>query len=187
MSKLVHLSGLLALWCGAATLAHAEVTYVDDDGFVSEHELLLDASPSQAYRAMVADVALWWDAEHSYTGQASSFSLADVAGGCFCERAGDIEVEHMRVVNVQRGRLLVMRGGLGPLQHMAVTGSMSFRFVEHEKGTRLEYRYSVAGHVSGGLKTMASAVDQVQLGQLQRLQRYLRTGIALNETPDTPG
>ena len=42
--------------------------------------------------------------------------------------------------------------------------------------TRLQYRYAVGGYSPEGLAELAVPVDQVQLGQLQRLQRYVETG-----------
>jgi hypothetical protein len=40
--------------------------------------------------------------------------------------------------------------------------------------TRLDYRYVVSGFAPGGLVGLAEPVDQVQLGQLERLAAYLR-------------
>ena len=154
---------------------HAEVSNVSEHGFDSHHRLILAAEPDAAYDALVNDVAMWWDAEHSYTGQAAAFSIDDSAGGCFCEVQGEISVEHMRVVNSKPGSYLVMRGGLGPLQGVAVTGSMRFEFRPHEEGTELLYTYRVGGFIPGGLDAWAEPVDLVQLGQLKRLQNYIAT------------
>ena len=161
--------------------SYAEVVDSDANGFISAHTLYLPVEPEAAYNALVKDVALWWDASHSYAGQAAAFSIEDHAGGCFCERNGDVEVEHMRVVNVARGQSITLQGGLGPLQSMAVTGSMSFIFLPAEGGSELKYQYSVGGYLPGGLESLAEPVDRVQLGQLQRLKRYLETGVALNK------
>ncbi len=160
----------------------AEVTSSAVSGFVSEHSLILAVSPARAYDAFVNEVAAWWDAEHSYTGEAQNFSIDATAGGCFCEIGPDIQVEHMRVINAQSGRSIVMQGGLGPLANMAVNGSMRFVFLPHEAGSELKYVYSVGGYVPGGLAGIAEPVDLVQLGQLKRLQLYLKTGEALNQT-----
>lgn len=157
----------------ASGVAFAEVEHVSPHGFVSTHELALDATPAESYRAFVQDVAQWWDATHSYSGEASAFSIDDQAGGCFCETTGDIRVQHMRVVNVHKGRSITMLGGLGPLQSMAVHGSMSFVFLPGDTGTTLQYQYSVGGYLPGGLESLAGPVDQVQLSQLKRLQAYL--------------
>ena len=158
--------------------ALGEVTQVEDSGFVSEHILILHATPLQAYQALTADIHRWWNAEHSYSGQAENFSLQAEAGGCFCEALPNGgSVEHMRVAFAEPGKHLRLLGGLGPLQEMAVTGSMDFRLEAIAAGqTQLHYRYVVGGYVAGGLQSIASAVDQVQLGQLTRLQTYLATG-----------
>ena len=164
---------MMAMFVMFSTAANAELKHVSPMGFVSTHELFLNATPAQSYSALVDHVGEWWDASHSFAGQAQAFMIDDVAGGCFCEVSGDIRVQHMQVVNVQKGRLLVMRGGLGPLQSMAVTGSMRFAFEDHEKGTRLTYTYAVGGYAPQGLEALAEPVDQVQLGQLKRLQAYI--------------
>jgi hypothetical protein len=80
------------------------------------------------------------------------------------------------VVFIEPDRLLRMQGGLGPLQSMAVSGSMTFTLDEDGSATRLRYHYSVGGWAPEGLQQMAAPVDQVQLGQLLRLKRYIETG-----------
>jgi len=172
--------GFLIALMFVAFACRADVTHVSPSGFVSEHNLILAATPAQAYNALTEQVHLWWDATHSFSGEAHAFSLDTRPGGCFCELQGDIGVAHLRVVNVVKGRSLVMQGGLGPLQSMAVSGSMSFSFAPHPDGTELNYRYVVGGYTPGGLEAMAKPVDQVQLGQLQRLAAFLARGKALN-------
>lgn len=169
------------LWVAVCGVTHAEVTDVSQIGFTSEHELVLAASPERAYAAFVDSLPAWWDAAHSYGGNAAAFSLDARAGGCFCESLPDGgSVEHMRVARAIPGKRVVLLGGLGPLQDMGVSGSMSFSFSPHEGGSLLTYRYVVGGYVQGGLVPMAEPVDQVQLGQLRRLQRFIATGEPLN-------
>ena len=153
----------------------AEVTAADDGGFVSEHELVLDADPHRAYAALTAEVGKWWDPNHSISGSTAGFSLDARAGGCFCEALPDGgSVEHMRVVFAAPGEMLRLSGGLGPLQAMGATGAMSFGLSAREEGgTRLQYRYVVSGFAAGGLQSLAEPVDRVQLGQLRRLAAYL--------------
>ncbi len=156
-------------------LLFAKITAASAHGFISEHQIdLPEITPHEAYQALTRDVSLWWDASHSYSGEARNFSIDARAGGCFCEQmpAGG-SVEHMRVVYAEPGKLLRMSGGLGPLQAEAVRGSMSFAFEAWEGGTRLNYRYAVSGYLPGGVNTWAEAVDQVQLGQLERLRTFL--------------
>ncbi len=170
----------LALLLSVAPVS-AEVLSSSDAGFVSAHTLDLPADPASVYEALTTDVAKWWDASHSYGGKASGFSLDASALGCFCERLPDGgEVAHMQVVFARAGRQLRMIGGLGPLQGLGVAGSMDFSLIETESGSRLEYRYSVSGYTPEGLDQWASAVDQVQLSQLNRLAEYVKTGKALN-------
>ncbi|MEZ5553149.1 MAG: hypothetical protein R3E82_19860 [Pseudomonadales bacterium] len=162
---------------GLVTLsAHAEVVAESAAGFVSEHELILDADAARAFHALTAEVDRWWNAAHSYSGKAENFSLDARAGGCFCERLDNGgSVEHMRVVFADPGRLLRLSGGLGPLQGMGATGSMDFAFTPIDAThTRLNYRYAVSGYAPGGLGPLAQPVDDVQKGQLQRLADYLR-------------
>ncbi|MEZ5598308.1 MAG: SRPBCC domain-containing protein [Pseudomonadales bacterium] len=152
----------------------ARVLTVAPDGFVSEHVIDFKATPDVVYSALTQDVGSWWDATHSYTGEAANFSLDARPQGCFCEHFPDGSgVEHMRVVHARPGELLRMTGGLGPLQAMPVTGVMEFQLEATRKGTRLTYRYTVAGNASAGLDALAAPVDAVQLGQLKRLLNYV--------------
>jgi hypothetical protein len=82
----------------------------------------------------------------------------------------------MRVVFVAPGKTLRLSGGLGPLQQIASNGAMTFELKPNADGsTRLDYRYVVSGYQPGGLQAWAEPVDEVQWGQLLRLQAYLQT------------
>ena len=175
---------VLALLVAQVLPTRAELLAAGPHGFVSEHILVLPATPDRTWAALTDETALWWDAEHSYGGKADGFSLQAVAGGCFCEHLADGgSVQHMQVVQVLPGRRLLMHGGLGPLAQMGVAGAMSFAFVPHQNGTELRYRYEVGGFTAGGLEAIAPAVDAVQLGQLRRLKNYLTTGSPLGVEP----
>lgn len=157
--------------------ARAEVTDSAPYGFTSEHTLVIAAPPEKVFRALVEDVGRWWDPTHSYSGKASNFSIDPRAGGCFCEQLDDGgAVEHMRVVFIEPAKTLRLRGGLGPLQTMGVAGAMSFSVAASETGCTLTYRYVVGGYDRGGLEALAGPVDRVQLGQLERLKRFVETG-----------
>jgi len=171
-------AALVLIW---GITAHAEVVEVASNGFVSQHQLVLAAPPQQAFEALTRDIRRWWDGRHSFGGSAQGFSLEARAGGCLCEQLPNGgSVEHMSVVNAQPGALIVLRGGLGPLQGMGVAGSMRFAFEPHPDGSLLTYRYTVGGFHPGGLQALAEPVDRVQLGQLERLQQFIATGKALN-------
>lgn len=157
-------------------MAHADVTASAANGFVSEWTLVIAAPRERVFRALTDEVGRWWDPAHSYSGDAANFSLDARAGGCFCERLPDGSIAHMTVAYVKRGAELRMLGGLGPLQSMAVSGSMTFTLSDEGAGTRLAYRYAVGGYAPDGVDKLAEPVDRVQHGQLLRLQRYIETG-----------
>lgn len=169
---------VLALGAFSAGAVHGEVTSRSAAGFVVVHLLELPVSPQRAYRALTSEISDWWDAEHSYSGEANGFSLDARAGGCFCEALPDGgSVEHMRVVFAAPGRLLRLSGGLGPLQGLGAGGVMDFALeADAEAGTLLRFRYTVGGYVPGGLEGMADAVDAVLAGQLARFAAHLQGG-----------
>lgn len=166
---------LLWLLLFPALPLHAEVSAVADNGFISRHELLLEADPRQAWQALTAEVARWWDPAHSYAGSAANFTLEARAGGCFCEALPDGgSVMHMQVVYAAPAQLLRLTGGLGPLQGMGVSGAMTFALEPTADGrTLLRYQYVVSGYSPAGLAGLAEPVDLVQRGQLERLAAYL--------------
>ena len=123
-----------ALVISLSSSTHADVVAKSPAGFVSKHVLTISAPPSQVFRALTDDVGRWWNPEHSYSGVAANFSLDARAGGCFCERLKNGSVAHMSVVFVERDATLRMVGGLGPLQAMAVSGSMTFKLAATDGG-----------------------------------------------------
>ncbi|MCY3810839.1 MAG: hypothetical protein OXH15_03480 [Gammaproteobacteria bacterium] len=158
--------------------ACAEVLEAHDDGFVSAHEIAIEATPSRVFEALVDEVDRWWDPAHSYSGDAANFSLDTVCGLCESVDAGSGLVRHMRVDVWRPGKSIVLAGGLGPLQRLGVAGSMSFDLEATATGTRVTYRYTVNGRNVG---PWAEPVDRVQHGQLLRLKRFVETGSAVAE------
>ena len=69
-----------------------------------------------------------------------------------------------------------MTGGLGPLQGLPVSGSLTLALEREEGGTTLTLTYRVAGYDPAGLELWASPVDQVLSVQMRRLQRFIETG-----------
>ena len=169
---------LAAVFVAFAWGACGEVLEADDHGFVSAHEVAIEATPSRVFDALVDEVDRWWDPAHSYSGDAANFSLDTVCGLCEGVDAGSGLVRHMRVDAWRPGKSLVLGGGLGPLQRLGVAGSMSFDLEATATGTRVVYRYTVNGRNVGA---WAEPVDRVQLGQLRRLKRYVETGSAVAE------
>ena len=97
--------------------------------------------------------------------------------GCWCEKLPNGGgVRHMQVVMVMPGKMLVMTGGLGPLQSMAATGSMNFKLSPEQGGTKLEITYAVTGYLPAGMNSLAAAVDGVLTEQFTRLKNYVEKG-----------
>lgn len=180
-APLLALGSLLAV-------AEAEVTNAKPQGFIVTSEARIAAPPSEVYAALVSDIGHWWHPAHTFSGDAGNLSIDARAGGCFCERlAREGSVQHMEIVFAAPGKLLRMRGGLGPLQGLAVAGSMDWQLHEEESGTRLELRYSVGGYLPDGLDAWARPVDSVLVEQLGRLKEYIETGSPEADKPNDDG
>ena len=164
-----------ALFLGPAGPAGAEATQVGASGFLITARHELKASPARVYAA-IGELDRWWNAAHSYSGQAANLSLVRQVGGCFCERWGNNVVEHARVVLALEDRTVRLEGALGPLQALAVTGVWTFALMPKDGGTTLVVTYRVAGNESAGLQQLAGPVDGVLSEAARRLVAYVETG-----------
>ncbi len=166
----------LAMLTGTASSSLAKVVDSAENGFTVQHSVTVDASPAKTYQALV-DVAEWWHPDHTWAGDSKKLSLEPKAGGCFCERLdGQGSVQHLEVVYADPGKLLRLRGGLGPLQSMGVTGSLSFDFSENAGSTMVTLTYQVGGYYPQGLNTLADVVNEVLGMQLVRFEKFVETG-----------
>ncbi len=148
----------------AAFPAHAEVVSSAPNGFVSRHVVIVPISPAAAFERFVR-IQSWWDGAHSYSGDARNLSIKARPGGAWIERLPNGGfVEHMRVINAQRGKTLRFDGGLGPLQDMPVRGVMDVTFAAEGVGARVTMTYAVGGYFANGTTQLAPGVDMV-LGQ----------------------
>ena len=75
----------------------------------------------------------------------------------------------MRVVYAERGRVLRLSGGLGPLQAEAANGTLTMFLKPVEGGTRIMWEYVVGGYMRTKPAVIAPAVDAVLAQQLGRL------------------
>jgi uncharacterized protein YndB with AHSA1/START domain len=148
----------------AATLlplvAAAEVKLAAPDALVIEHRFAIPATPQVAWGALVHPERYWPDA-HTWSGKAAHMSLVPEAGGCFCERWDGGSAEHGRVIMALPGKLLRLRGSLGPFQEMAVAGVLTVTLEPVESGTEAVVTYRMSGDDSHRLADMASVVDPV--------------------------
>jgi len=163
--------------------AHAEVFARSETGFVIRRTADVTANIPTTW-AELLQPAEWWNAKHSYSGDAQNLSIDPRVGGCFCEvlpaddgagghrpRGG---VEHMRVIYIEQNRALRMNGALGPLQAEAVQGTLSIVLKPNETGgTRILWEYVVGGYMRQKTEQMAPLVDSVLGDQVTRLAARL--------------
>jgi len=160
------LIGLLAMTAPAA----ATVASLDLGGFTVSSSLHVAAAPDKAYAVLIAP-SRWWDAAHSYSGNAANMHLDARAGGCRCETLpGGGSAQHMAVDYANPGKGLRLRGTLGPLGAMALSGVMSFSLKPSGDGTDIAFQYQVGGYSPAGFKDLAPSVDGVLMAQLARLK-----------------
>ena len=175
MSRPIWLPIVVAMVIAVAPgAARAEVSNRSSAGFIVTVNLTVAAPPEAVYASLTRHVGEWWDAAHTYSGDSKNLSLIAEPGGCFCEAlVNGGGVQHATVVNVAPGRLLRMSGALGPLQASAVTGTLSWQFEKSGSAeSKLVVTYVVGGYASGGLDTIADAVDTVITRQAQLLKRH---------------
>jgi uncharacterized protein YndB with AHSA1/START domain len=134
------------------------------DGAMLEHHFQIQASPQAAWTALVHP-ELWWPSDHTWSGDRANLRLEAQAGGCFCENWGESSAEHGRIVMSLPGKLLRIRGALGPLQDMAVTGVLTIQLAATESGgTEATVTYRLSGDASHKLDNFVPVVDKV-IGQ----------------------
>jgi uncharacterized protein YndB with AHSA1/START domain len=162
------------LWpCG---LAVAAVKQSSPSAMTIEVDEQAKVEAGDLYRA-IARVDHWWSSQHTFSGSAGNLSLEPRAGGCFCERWNDGSVEHGRVIQTQRDRLLRLQSTLGPLMEMGLSGVLTFALAPQGKGTTaLEVTYRVSGDPSHELAKLAPVVDRVLGEQVRRLVKFAETG-----------
>jgi len=156
-----------------AAPAAAEVVSSSANGFEVRETVPLVVPPDVAYAAF-ANIADWWDPQHTYSGDSANLSLVLNPGGCFCERIPKTGggIEHLRVAYVEPGKHIVLTGALGPLLYEAVTGVMEVQVKTIAGGSQVTLDYKASGFAKGGAEKLASAVDQMLAAQLKRYREY---------------
>lgn len=160
-----------------ALLDPAEGAVIDStaNGFTIENSAEVPTDAMTTWKALVDDVGKWWPRDHTWWGDASELTIDARAGGCFCERLGAQQAQHMQVTFVDPGRLLRLTGGLGPLQGMGLHGVLELRLSPGANGgTSITLFYRAGGYTPDDLKAFAPVVDQVQALQLGGLADHLR-------------
>lgn len=161
----------------------AEIVSASPSGFEVREAAHVSVKPAEAF-ASLGTPSRWWSPDHTYSKSAANLALELRAGGCWCETLLDGgSVQHMIVVNVQPGKMLRLRGALGPLQSLAVDGAMTIGLVPDTSGTAIEMTYAVGGYSKDGLDKLAPPVDHVLGDQIRRLKALLETGSPETTSP----
>ena len=167
---------LLAALFGAGP-ARAEIVSAGPSGFNLRHTAETPNVAPPIIWAALADIAKWWDPEHTYSGDARNLSLEPFVRGCFCEKLGLYAgIEHGTVVYAMPAKTLRIHGALGPLQEFGINGVMTWQIESAAGGSRVTFTYNVGGFADRPLADWAPIVDEVLGGQLQRLARYVTAG-----------
>jgi len=159
---------LLALL--AAAPAHAEVMASAPGGFAVKESFQTAAAPATVWAILVVP-SRWWDSEHTWSGSAANLTLEPKAGGCWCETLPDGgSAQHMAIDFVEPGKTLRMRGTLGPLGSLAVTGVMGISIAPDGAGSSVTLTYLVGGYIPVDIQSIAPSVDTVLAAQMARLK-----------------
>lgn len=163
MRKILTLAALLAL---TATGAQAEVVERHADGFTLRMSAPVAAGWAQAFFS-VGDVDHWWNADHTYSGDAANLSLPLQPGACFCEAMPDGSTfEHGRIAAMDQRREIRLEAPLGPLKGLTTRADLVFGWNNTIGGDQvLTLTYVVEGE---GLGAYADPVDQVLTDQFGR-------------------
>jgi uncharacterized protein YndB with AHSA1/START domain len=167
---------LVLVGCLAAGPVLAEVADSAANGFTIKIATAIQAPPEDVYRKLI-QIGGWWDSAHTFSSNSHNLTLDDKPLGCFCEKLGNGGgVRHMQVVFVSPGQTLVMTGGLGPLQSMAVTANLRIQLSKTAGGTKVDVTYAVGGYSPAGLNALAAPVDSVLTQQFARLKNFVERG-----------
>jgi hypothetical protein len=175
MYRIVYAVSIAVVLLG--TPARAAVVDSAPGGFTVRHVVEVSGTATAAYRTLTDRIGTWWDPEHTFSGRAANLSIEARPGGCFCEQLpGGGGVRHMTVIYADPGKLLRLTGGLGPLQELAVSGTMTWTLTQAFNSTMITMTYTAGGYRPGGLDSLAPVVDMVLGTQVTRLKRLIDTG-----------
>ncbi len=153
-----------------AAPASAEVVQSSSQGFEVSHTVTVAAPLERAWAVTLAP-RLWWNKEHTYSGDSANLTIDERPGGCFCEKLpGKGGVEHMRIAYIQPPRMVRMIGGLGPLQAEGATGALAITLTKEGEGTKIVLSYVIGGYIRQGPEKLAPLVDRVLGEQMAGLK-----------------
>src|ERR1700712_5013240 len=155
----------------------AEVVDSAPNGFTVRQTYTINAKPAEVYQKLTHNVGDWWSSAHTFSRDAHNLSIDDKPGGCFCEKLPNGGgVQHLQVAFAAPGSALLMRGGMGPLMGLGVTGGLEISLAADANGTKMTVTYSVGGYIPKGADTWAKPVDGMLSETFSRFKVYLETG-----------
>jgi len=163
--------------------ARCEVVDQQANGFSLQHTETINAPPDKVYAALI-DPSKWWDSAHTFSGDAKNMTFDARAGGCWCETLKNGgSVQHMTVILADPGKVLRLRGALGPFQSTGMEGTMNIVFEPKGSGTNLVVAYNLGGYIWGGYQSLPKTADGVFGLQFYRLKQLIETGSASTPRP----
>jgi Polyketide cyclase / dehydrase and lipid transport len=166
-------AGYASMLLLAVNAAPADVVNATTAGFEVKEAAHVASAPDRVF-AQLLTPSHWWNSEHSYSGNAANFTLEAHPGGCWCETLPDGGfVQHMTVSYLVPGKVLRMRGALGPLGSMAVDGVMTWTLKNVGGGTDISLSYAVSGSSPQGFDSLSKGVDGVLAEAVGRLKKSL--------------
>jgi uncharacterized protein YndB with AHSA1/START domain len=174
MRKIALLTSITLICMNLCMNSSGSIADSSSNSFTVSYERKINITSARIYTSFTADIAKWWDPDHTWSGSAANLSIVPEAGGCFCEKLENGgSVQHMRVLYAAPGQVFRMSGGLGPLQQFPVNGILTLNIKESPDGFSIvTLSYSVGGFIPGGLPKLAGAVDQVMGIQFERFMKY---------------
>lgn len=170
MRMIMSLSWLLICF---SSYAYADVKHKSDTGFIVAGEVRLPKKAESAWKQLLS-INQWWEPSHSFSGNAANLYLDIHNEKCFCERWQGSWVRHLAVIAVQEQKILMLEGGLGPLQSEGVHGVLTITLEDQMMSSVLKWSYKVHGFTEKGLSTWAAPVDQVLTKQFDNLRLSLK-------------
>jgi uncharacterized protein YndB with AHSA1/START domain len=168
--------GLMLAMVWGALPASAEVIDVAASGMEMSHTVRIAVSPERVWDALVQP-GMWWNSDHTFSGDAANMTFEPKVGGCWCETLPDGgALMHMSAGFIAPGKTLVLRGALGPLFDQGVEGAMAWTLTKQGDETEVSLTYRVGGYVKGGFEQWSGPVDGVLGEQIARLKQHVESG-----------
>jgi len=171
LSFLLHRGAVPAALIALCTTpaGHGEVLEASDTHYRLAHEVSTLRTPAALWERLV-NPARWWNASHSFSGEADNLHLDARAGGLWREDWDGGSVAHGRVLQVRDRELLRLEAPFGPLQGLGAYVVWTITISPGENGgTTVTFEEVASAPPGSGLDQLAGAVDGVKAEALARL------------------